>query len=118
MCPNPQSQTTERIERLDIVLGIGLFLGSLFAWNRWWRWGQDQIDLQVPVLWTLSLLLIIVLFRRRKVAFQGCLGVWFFYGLKGVILDQELRILPVVVIAVVLMVVLEAVMPSKPSEES
>ena len=83
-------ESWDRFRLLRGLYGFAVFLTSLFAVARWWFWWIDETKLYVPVLWTCAIILLIAAGPkgRRRVVLLGVLGLYVFYGVKGLLLDH------------------------------
>lgn len=72
-----------------VVLSLAFFFCSLLAYDRWWQWKHGLVGIDSPALWTLLAALILTIAPNRPKVIAGASGVCIFYGLKGVLMEQE-----------------------------
>ena len=80
----------ERFGLLRGLYGFAVFVVSLVTIARWWFWWDNEIKLYVPVLWTLMTVALVASgpAGRRRIVVLGVLGLYMFYGVKGLLLGH------------------------------
>jgi hypothetical protein len=102
-------------DKLDAAMGVALFLSSAIALGSWFRYVHHQVNVCVPLIWTLLGLASILIAPRKRLLLIGALGLYVVYGLKAVVLDRDPQAWYVVVGALALAAVLVATGRRQPS---
>jgi hypothetical protein len=101
----PDSRTHKRV--LQTIEGVLLFLTSVLAVANYWKWSVGLASWYVPVLWSFTVVAVVVVARERKAVIYMALGGWVVYSLKGVILDREPRALLIIVVVFLIGLIVE-----------
>lgn len=72
-----------------LILSVAFLFSAILTYARWWQWKHGLVPSHVPVLWALVALLILAIAPNRPRVIVGASGACIFYGLKGVLLEQE-----------------------------
>lgn len=102
-----------RFRLLRGLYGFAVFLASLFTIARWWFWWGDETKLYVPILWTLVTVLLVAggPDGRRRIVVLGVLGLYMFYGVKGLLLDHIPQALLLIIAAAIVFVLVALTSP-------